>query len=356
MWDRSRWARSSDRRDKDVSWSIEVGRDNHLRDTDPGCRVSFRRVRMPYNGSDRFRDQSFTPVAWRLKSMAVAVLLVSIVTSGAIALPRPGSTEDSPEKQTRPVALEKKQARLPVPDAPSFGTIKGRLVWGDEQIPTRRVLVPRGEGKPDPDICAKKGPLFDESLVIDRATKGVRHAVAYLVNPIGRNDGARRALARNQPMVTLDGEKCVFRPHALAMHEDQLLRFRTTDPISHCPHVTSYQAELFPNTISDKNPKTRKMVADNRAIPITCDIHPWMKAYIMVFDHPFFAVTAEDGSFEIAGVPAAKQKLVVWQETVGYVTPGRAQGMPIQIKAGEVTDAGSIKMGPFKRRDDRPAR
>ncbi len=66
----------------------------------------------------------------------------------------------------------------------------------------------------------------------------------------------------------------------------------------------------------------------------------------MVFDHPFFAVTKEDGSFEIDGVPAGSQNLVVWQERVGYVNEGAARGMPVKIEAGKPTDVGLIKLMP----------
>jgi hypothetical protein len=65
-----------------------------------------------------------------------------------------------------------------------------------------------------------------------------------------------------------------------------------------------------------------------------------MKAYVMVFDHPFFATTAPDGSFEIKGVPAGEQSLVLWQEKVGYVNPEKAKGMSVTVRAGEVTDVG----------------
>ena len=57
-----------------------------------------------------------------------------------------------------------------------------------------------------------------------------------------------------------------------------------------------------------------------------CSIHPWMKGYVFIIDHPFAAVTKADGSFEITGVPAGKQQLVVWQSTKGYVTEGGEQG------------------------------
>jgi hypothetical protein len=68
----------------------------------------------------------------------------------------------------------------------------------------------------------------------------------------------------------------------------------------------------------------------------------------MVFDHPFFTTTGADGAFEIKGVPAGDQNLIVWQEKVGYVTPGLARGMPVTVRAGEVTDVGVIKLDPAK--------
>ena len=90
----------------------------------------------------------------------------------------------------------------------------------------------------------------------------------------------------------------------------------------------------------------QKFVAERRPIPLTCDIHPWMKGYIMVFDHPFFAVTGRRWLVRDPGRPGGSQNLVVWQETVGYVTPGLARGMPVKVGAGQVTDVGEIKLVP----------
>jgi hypothetical protein len=89
-----------------------------------------------------------------------------------------------------------------------------------------------------------------------------------------------------------------------------------------------------------------KLVAERRPIVVACDIHNWMKAYIMVFDHPFFAVTGADGSFEIKGVPAGDQNLVIWQETVGYVNPEKSKGMAVTVRAGETSDVGPVTLKP----------
>jgi hypothetical protein len=72
-----------------------------------------------------------------------------------------------------------------------------------------------------------------------------------------------------------------------------------------------------------------------------------MKCYVLVVDHPFFATTAADGSFEIKGVPPGTQNLVLWQEKAGYLHEGgRGNGMPVEVKAGLVTDLGEIRVAP----------
>ncbi len=83
---------------------------------------------------------------------------------------------------------------------------------------------------------------------------------------------------------------------------------------------------------------------EKRPTEIKCDIHPWMKGYFFILEHPFAAVTKPDGSFEIKGVPAGAQNLVLWQSSRGYVNTGAAKGMPITVKAGQVLDVGDVKM------------
>ena len=64
--------------------------------------------------------------------------------------------------------------------------------------------------------------------------------------------------------------------------------------------------------------KEVKLKADKQPIAISCNIHPWMKGYMCVFDHPYFAVTDDDGNFEIKNVPAGKLQMVIWQEDMGF--------------------------------------
>jgi hypothetical protein len=69
-----------------------------------------------------------------------------------------------------------------------------------------------------------------------------------------------------------------------------------------------------------------------------------MKAYVRIFDHPYYAVTDQDGRFEIKLAPAGSAQLVIWHDS-GW-GPGGKQGNPIVIKSNEVLDLGDLKMKP----------
>jgi hypothetical protein len=235
-----------------------------------------------------------------------------------------------------------------VPTQGSFGTIKGRLVYGSGEAPPAKNLKEKGAAEKDPTVCAAAAAIPDRSLVVDPKTLGVKYGFAYLVRPKGQNPEAVKELVGKAEKVVLDQKNCEFIPYALALHQDQTLVFKSSDPVNHNVHLSPFTNPPFNQILAANGVVEKKLVAERRVIPVSCDIHPWMKSWIMVFDHPFFAVTGDDGSFEIKGVPAGDQKLVIWQASVGYATPGLAQGMPVPVKAGEVTDVGEIKLDPSK--------
>jgi len=231
-----------------------------------------------------------------------------------------------------------------------FGTIKGRLVWGGDQAPKRKIKFEKGKADPnlkDPQVCAKNESIPADDLVVDPKTKGVQYAFAYLVAPKGKNDEAMKALVAKQPKVELDQSNCRFVPHCVAALADQSVVFKSSDPINHNIRLSALKNEAFNQMLPPNGELEKKLVFEARPLPLACDIHPWMQGYLMVFNHPFFAVTGEDGSFEITGVPAGTQNLNLWQEKVGYVT-GSNRGTPVDVKAGGTVDVGEIKLDPAK--------
>src|SRR5262245_66632422 len=92
---------------------------------------------------------------------------------------------------------------------------------------------------------------------------------------------------------------------------------KSSDPVNHNIRYAAFTNAAFNQILGPKGEMKVQLVAERRPIVVACVIHPWMKDYLMVFDHPFFAVTGIDGSVEMKGVQAGTQHLVVWQEEVG---------------------------------------
>jgi hypothetical protein len=232
-------------------------------------------------------------------------------------------------------------AAPPAQDA--FGTIKGRLIWGGDQAPPPRKV----EVDKDAEVCGKM-PIFDPDVVVDAKSKGVENGFAYLVKPKGTNPDMDKALLQKQPELVIDQRGCIFVPYATAMHKDQKLIFKSSDPVAHNVHYVSFTNAPYNRMLPPNGQDEVRLVAETRTIPLTCDFHKWMRGYIMVFDHPFFALTKPDGSFEIQGVPAGIQRLVVRHGKGGFVSPNLAQGIEVKVEPGKTVDVGEFKLDPAK--------
>jgi hypothetical protein len=230
----------------------------------------------------------------------------------------------------------------------SYGTIKGRLVWGGETVPPAVDLVEKGKATKDPNVCAKDQKIVSHELEIDPKTRGVAHGFAFVVRPKGSNPQAVKDLIAKKPAIEIDQKNCDFLPHSVAMMQDQTLHLKSSDPVGHNVRLVGFNNPGINQVLAPNGALDVKLVPDRLPINILCDIHPWMHGHVMIFDHPFFAVTGPDGSFEVKGVPAGTQNFVVWQEKAGFITPGRAQGIPVNVIADEVTDVGEIKIDPAK--------
>ncbi|WP_406696668.1 carboxypeptidase regulatory-like domain-containing protein [Singulisphaera sp. Ch08] len=250
----------------------------------------------------------------------------------------------SPTQAAVPVGLLAAQ----LPTQAGYGTIKGRLVLDAASAPPRIVLQEKGQAQKDGQVCAKDEAILDDKFVVDPKTKGIQFGFAYLAKPNGKNPEALKAIATKAPEVVVDQVNCRFVPHNVAVTTDQTVIFKSSDPTSHNLRYAGFANGGFNQMMPAKSEVEKKFSVEKRPIAVGCDLHPWMTGYLMVFDHPFFAVTGEDGSFEIKGVPAGKQNVVVWQEKAGYVTPGFAVGVPVEVKADATVDLGDVKLDPKK--------
>jgi hypothetical protein len=180
-------------------------------------------------------------------------------------------------------------------------------------------------------------PVFDDVVMVDDEGN-----LANVVVFIKTDDpGALGGDVPSTPAV-LDQQGCVYVPHVLPMMAGQELIIKNSDPFLHNVHSLAQINPAFNFGQPNKDPG--KKVDSPRAaenIKVKCDVHPWMSAYIVVLEHPFFGVSQEDGSFTIPGeLPDGEYTLQAWHERFGTqevqvsVQGGKAElSEPITFKA-----------------------
>lgn len=171
------------------------------------------------------------------------------------------------------------------------------------------------------EVC---GRVESESLVVG-VGQGVRYAVVTL-------EGISRGKAiEREALHELDNAKCRFVPHVQAASVGQFLVLKNSDHILHTAHAYTpdgqpqFNVGLYPGRVS------RKPLVSPGVIKILCEVHPWMVGYVVVSEHPYYAVTDSYGEYWIGDLPAGNYRLKVWHESLG------AQDKQVEVKTGAVS-------------------
>jgi plastocyanin len=131
-------------------------------------------------------------------------------------------------------------------------------------------------------------------------------------------DGVTGSYPAPASAVKLDQVGCMYEPHVFAAQVGQKVEISNSDATLHNVNCQAKSNKKFNLAQPTKGMKTAKVFDQPElAIPLKCNVHPWMMAWGNIFSHPFFAVTGPDGSYSIKGVPAGKYTLKVWQEKLG---------------------------------------
>jgi hypothetical protein len=235
-----------------------------------------------------------------------------------------------------------------------WGAIKGQVVWGGNAIPERKPIA-AVQTNQDKAHCLAKGDLLDEEWVVNPANKGVRWTFVWLdLSP--EDKMAKKKLPVHPTLaeikiknVEIDQPNCQFIPHAVALREGQNLVAKNSAPVNHNVKWTGALKNPGGNVIlpAGKAHTIDNLVTDKYPVNLECNIHPWMKGVVRIYDHPYYAVTDADGKFEIKDAPAGDYRLLIWHASMGYRggKEGR-DGTPIKIRKGEATDLGKYDLKP----------
>ncbi len=219
--------------------------------------------------------------------------------------------------------------------APGTGTFKGVVTFKGD-VPERKVVIRKGDqSAKDPAVCAAADLLSDEFIVNEKAGNGVQNVVIYLKKaPAGY-----KAPPPPEESAVFDQKGCQFIPHLLALRVGQELLIKSGDPVPHNTDIKPLRNAGFNQIIQPENRTGvpfKYTKPESVPIPVHCDLHKWMTAYHLPLEHPFFAVTDEEGKFEIKDLPPGKHVFTVWTEH-GYVAGYNGKDhLAVEIKADKV--------------------
>jgi plastocyanin len=227
--------------------------------------------------------------------------------------------------------------------AADWGSLKGRIVVDGTPAKPAPLVVTKDQ------YCIDKMPT-NQSIVIGK-DNALENAVVYLRISTGQKVEVNpEYAAKESEPVVLDNKGCAFHPHVTLARMGQTLDIKNSDPVGHNTNVNV----LSFNQVIPSNSDTKVKVSAGGALPteVACNIHPFMKGWILVQDHPYMATTGEDGTFEIKDIPAGKHEFQFWHEAAGYLknvklksgTTDRRGRTELNIEAGKTLDLGDIKV------------
>ena len=195
-------------------------------------------------------------------------------------------------------------------DAATAGNVTGRVAFAG---PAPKPAVVRMES--DPNCVQPGGTATDEAVLVGEGG-GLQNTFVYVKDGLG---DLRFPIPSNT--IVLDQKGCQYTPHVLGVQVGQSIDVLNSDPTLHNVHAVPTSNQEFntgqplPGMKHQHRFSTREVM-----VPFKCDVHPWMRAYVGVLDHPYFAVTGPDGSFDLKGLPPGTYTIEAWHETLGTQT------------------------------------
>src|SRR5258706_8867884 len=222
-----------------------------------------------------------------------------------------GGSQETSNKSAEPSAPAATPGGMKV-DTTVAGTVKG--------VGNFEGTAPKNEPikmNADP-VCVKqiKDPQFQETWQVSEDGKTLGNVFVYVKDGLGN-------YVYDTPTTSakIDQQNCRYHPHVFGLRVNQPLEIVNSDPTLHNIHAMPKANSEFNNGQPIQGMKmTHTFDKPEVMVPFKCDVHGWMNAYVGVLDHPYFAVTKDDGKFELKDLPAGTYTITAWHEKLGAQT------------------------------------
>ena len=221
----------------------------------------------------------------------------AVLLAGCTAKTAPRAT---PKSEPAPVYFQV--------DPATAGSVSGTIHYKGKRP------VPKAIDMSEEPACveAHHGKAYDESLAVSKSG-ALANAFVYVKSGL---EG--KAFAVPPTPVTIDQSGCWFRPRVMGIQVGQTLQVVNSDPVTHNIHPMAQVNRAWNHSQGAGDPPIdRRFLKPEIMIPVKCNIHSWMHAFIGVLPYPYFAVSADSGSFTIGNLPPGTYILAVWQDKLG---------------------------------------
>jgi plastocyanin len=262
------------------------------------------------------------------RKVLILLAVLALVIAGC------GKKEEAPAAESAAPAARPAAAAV---DPATAATVAGTIKFTGTAPRPAKIDMSQDPGC----LQASKGPSTVETI---KAEGGNLADVFVYVKeglPEGNYEGSKEP-------VTIDQTGCHYEPHVVGVMTGQTVRILNSDPTTHNIHPTPKNNREWNESQPPKGTPLEKTFArEEIMMPVKCNQHPWMKMYVNVVRHPFFAVSGKDGKFELKGLPPGTYTVAAVHEKLGEqtmpVTVGAKESKSVDFSFGNAPAAGGMQ-------------